>query len=102
DKSVTILGPGPATLAVDGGGVSRVFHIIPAVTVSISGLTIANGAATGVFPTGAGGGIFNDHSTLTVTNCTVSNNSADLFGGGIYNDGESSGSAILKVVNSTL
>ena len=38
-NSITILGPGPANLAVDGNfpnTTNRVFHITPAVTVSIS------------------------------------------------------------------
>ena len=38
-KSVTISGPGTATLTVDGNATSRVFHIGPGKTVSISGLT---------------------------------------------------------------
>ena len=44
DKSVTILGPGPGNLTVDGNAASRVFRIkTPGHTVSIDGLTIANG-----------------------------------------------------------
>ena len=45
----------------------------------------SNSAATNL---GAGGGIFNDSSaTLNVNGCTISSNSADGRGGGIYNDG---------------
>lgn len=36
DKSVTISGPGAANLALDGDATSRVFHIGPGKTVSIS------------------------------------------------------------------
>src|ERR1051326_4226892 len=101
-NSITILGPGPATLSVDGNAASRVFHITNAVTVVISGLTITNGSAgAGTFPADAGGGILNDHATLTVSNCVLSGNSASFGGGGIYNDGRL-GSATLTMSLSTL
>src|SRR5207249_2441802 len=59
-----------------------VFFITLGETVTISGFTIRNGHAGN-----AGGGIDNeDGSTLTVTNCTVSGNTAGL-GGGIFNGG---------------
>jgi len=103
--SVTILGPGPANLTVDGNGTSRVFRIFPGRTVTIEGLTIANGRASGAppgsFPPSSGGGIYNDHSALTVNNCVLSGNSADEDGGGINNDGSISGSATLTVSNCT-
>jgi uncharacterized delta-60 repeat protein len=96
-----IKGPGATNVVVDGNHASRVFHISSGRTVTISGLTITNGHATGVwFPDGAGGGIWNDHAALTVSNCTLSGNSA-VFAGGIYNDGTYS-SASLRIVNSTL
>jgi hypothetical protein len=101
DKSVTISGPGPgaANLFLHNDGLNRVFHITNAVTVSISGLTIQDGIA---FDRG-GGGILNDHSTLTVSNCTIRGNQVIYpdFGGGICNDGES-GSARLEINNSRL
>jgi len=102
DKSVTISGPGPgaANLFVYNDGLNRVFHITNAVTVSISGLTITNGLADDR----GGAGILNDHSTLTVSNCTINGNQtvyADTSGGAIYNDGES-GSASLEINNSSV
>src|SRR5947207_9402723 len=33
-----------------------------------------------------GGGIWNDHSTLTLSNCAITGNSSAGVGGGIYND----------------
>lgn len=99
-NSVTIVGPGPATLAVDGNypnTINRVFNITNAVTVAISSLTVTNGAILAK----GGAGIYNDHSTLTLSNCTLSGNSTG-DGGGIYNDGGVSGSAALTVVNSTV
>ena len=51
----------------------------------------------------SGGGIYNDHGTLTVSNCTVNGNSATLGdGGGIYNDGTRRGPASLTINNSTI
>ena len=45
-------------------------------TVTIDGLTITNGSPHSVtFPTNAGGGILNDHATLTISNSTLSGNS---------------------------
>src|SRR5260370_25575596 len=87
DKNVTISGPGANTLTVNGNAASRVFHIASGKTVTISDLTITNGAVMrGNFPDDSGGGIYNDHATLTMNNCTVSGNSA-IWGGGIYNAG---------------
>jgi len=51
-------------------------------TIAISGFTIRNGHAGN-----AGGGIDNENNdTLTITNCTVSGNTAGL-GGGMFNGG---------------
>src|SRR5215831_2053467 len=97
DKNVTIDGPGPDALAVSRspGTPLRIFHVMPGHTVTIRGLTITGGGLDDF-----GGGILNDHATLTVSYCTVDLNGA-LGGGGIYNDG-SNGSATLTVVNSTV
>jgi polymorphic membrane protein len=93
DKSVTISGPGPDLLAVSGSYQQfiGVFHVMSGHTVTIEGLTVSNGY----------GGIYNDHATLTVSNCTVQYNRAD-WGGGIYNDAYYQGSATLTIVNSTI
>jgi len=103
-QSVSIIGPGPGILAVDGHAASRVFHITNAATVSISGLTITNGAVSG--DSGGnnygGGGLWNDHSTLTLSNCSVRFcTSGNSPGGAIYNHG-TAGSATLSIIASTL
>jgi len=78
-----------------------VFHISSGETVTISGLTITNGHASGTFPGNSGGGIYNDHAMLTLDNCTIFNNSA-ASGGGIYNDAENFGQATLEATNSSV
>jgi hypothetical protein len=98
DKSVTINAAGADVLAVDGNATSRVFQIGTGETVTISGLTIRNG-----HDDTTGGGIDNESgATLTITNSTLSGNTAgsvgnpSVEGGGIFNSGT------LTIVNSTV
>jgi predicted outer membrane repeat protein len=98
NKSVTINGPGPNNLTVDGNHASRVFQVSGGVTATIAGLSITNGFVSSNF--GAGGGIYNDHAVLTLSDCTISGNSA-TYGGGIFNEGFS-GSATLILNNCTV
>ncbi len=106
DKNLTISGPGAAQLTVSGNNASRVFNINPGKTVTLSGLTIANGNVTSNgFPNDSGGGIVNDHGALTVSNCVLNNNKAQGpsgTGGAIYNNSASGGPASLTINNSTL
>src|SRR4029453_1572448 len=95
--SITISGPGANNLAVNGNAKSRVFHVASAKTVTISGLTITNGNSG----SDTGGGIYNDHATLTLNECTIAGNSASFTGGGIFNDGFG-GSANLEINNCTI
>jgi uncharacterized delta-60 repeat protein len=101
DQSITISGPGAENLTIDGNAKSRVFHIAPSETVTISGLTITNG-----YTTGFGGGFHNDHAALTLNSCTITGNaSSSNKGGGIYNDAEYPDSALyatLEVNNSSI
>jgi hypothetical protein len=94
-RSITIAGPGAENLVVNGNAKNRVFHVTGG-NVTISGLTIINGSASGIL---LGGGIYNDHSTLTVNNCTINDNVANE-GGGICNDGSANGTATLQINNS--
>ena len=82
-----------------GQSASRVFHIASGKTVTISGLWVSSCCDGSIVHAAAGGGIYNDHAILAVSNCGISLNWATR-GGGIYNDG-SSGSATLTVTNST-
>ncbi len=62
NSSITISGPGANNLAVNGNGKSRVFHVASGKTATISGLAITNGNSG----SNTGGGIYNDHATLTL------------------------------------
>ena len=80
-NNITIQGPGASSVAVSGGGSSSsfsVFTVNSGVTASISGLTISNGNSDG-------GGVYNT-GNLTLTNDTISGNSAPNGGGGVYNN----------------
>jgi hypothetical protein len=51
----------------------------------LDGFTITGGNANGSYPHIDGGGMYNDESSPTLTNCTFTDNSAD-YGGGMYNN----------------
>jgi predicted outer membrane repeat protein len=81
-NSIGIKGPGANSLTVERAAgfsfVSAIVTLDAGQTASLSGLTIANGNA---------GGIFNNGGTLTLANCAVLNNSQVFgpLGGGITN-----------------
>jgi hypothetical protein len=113
-EAITINGPGARVLTITGRTSARVFRVLGA-KVNISGLSIVNGKATNdqggaisntgsltltdctitnssatgtTTTTGNGGGIYNAAgASLTLTRCTLNDNSAQEFGGGLYNDG---------------
>jgi CSLREA domain-containing protein len=79
-KDLTISGPGATNLTVSGNNASRVFALLDATVVSISGLAVSQGRAWG------GGAIQIDStSSLTMSNCSVTAShdiAADYSGGG--------------------
>ena len=109
-EDLAIVGPGSATLTVSGNNASRI--IATSAPLSISGLTLADGSASGSYPANCGGAIYADtagadveldgcvvtscgagarggavymeSATLTLDDCTVSSNTATLEGGGVY------------------
>jgi hypothetical protein len=95
--SVSINGPGTASLTVSGNATFRVFENF-ASNVIISGLTITNGFAA---DNNGGGGILN-HGVLTLSDSIVNNcatpSGNNQQGGGIFNDA----GAILTLTGSTL
>ncbi|RME88037.1 MAG: hypothetical protein D6770_07895, partial [Anaerolineae bacterium] len=83
-KDLTIDGSSLAIpVTISGNNSVRVFSVTSGTTVELKGLTIAHGNAD------IGGGVYNA-GTLTITDCTFSNNQAtanDGGGGGIFNTG---------------
>src|SRR5262249_24339552 len=57
NKNLSIEGPGADSLTVSGGGASRVFEVPQGWSVSLSGLTVADGRVTGA--AGFGGAVLN-------------------------------------------
>jgi hypothetical protein len=74
-------------VTINGGGQYRVFEVDAGVTASLSGLTITGGGGVSV---AKGGGLMNK-GTTSLTDCTLSGNSALLqggaYGGGVWNTG---------------
>ncbi|MDQ3013017.1 MAG: hypothetical protein M3X11_20195, partial [Acidobacteriota bacterium] len=87
NKNLTIQGPGANALTVSGNNVTRIFYLLATTVVTIDGLKITQGNGVGAVSSGSGGGIFNDQGNLTLTNSTVTGNTANGggSGGGINN-----------------
>ena len=90
--AIDIEGPGPSVLTVARSSAPttpefRIFTVPAGAVVTISGLTISGGDLS-QFSGGSGGGIFNA-GTLTLTDSTLSGNTAFIGGrgGGIFNAG---------------
>lgn len=81
DDALTVNGPGAGSLSISGNSVSRVFEIGQATT--ISGLTLTKGLASN-----ANGGAIFSHSSLTLTDCTLTNNTTSLEGGAVCSDSQ--------------
>lgn len=91
--SLKVIGAGAGTIIIDGGHDGTVVTVNASAAVTLLNVTIRHGIAN------EGGGIYN-LGTLTLGNCTVSENSATshetALGGGIANGGT------LTVTNSIL
>ena len=124
-KDVAIAGPGASVITVSGNRASRVFNTTA--SVSISGLTIADGLGSGIFNSGrltingavlrnnsgmstagdgsGGGGIFNS-GVLAITDSVLTGNSVTFAngnrsgGGAIYNTGALTVSGTTVTANS--
>jgi len=87
-KNLDIEGPGADKLTISGNNASRVFDISGSVTVTIAGLTVADGKSEGTiaaladgtadgYAAGGGGGIYNEAgATLTLDHDSLSGNQA--------------------------
>ncbi len=96
-KAITVRSTdGPDVTTIDGTGN---FHVVQCVSgegsdTALDGFVITGGNADGdEFLETVGGGMLNDASSPTVTNCTFSDNSADR-GGGMYNSNSSSSPSV--------
>lgn len=102
--NITITGPGANLLTVrrNTGGNYRIFTISNGTTtgprVTLRGLTIANGQATG--SPANGGGILNDAGNLYLTQCALIGNHA-TNGGGLYNRGGAGSSQLSSIYRCT-
>ena len=100
-KNLTIVGEsgyGSGQATLDGAKSGSVVTVERGVTVALTRLTITGGSGS---PEGIGGGITN-FGSLTLTDSTVSGNTAFGKGGGIFNGGESSPEASLRITDSTV
>ncbi len=88
-EELTLTGPGADDLTIDANMASRVINVTADVPLTVAGLTV-----TGGMTTGNGGGILSN-GEVTLTNSTVSSNSANEDGGGIA-------SAEVTLTNSTV
>jgi hypothetical protein len=89
DKSLTIEGPGASELTINAGHNSQIFTVASG-DLSISGLTLADGAAPE-----EGGAIYNESTgSLSVSDCTFTGNTAGGDGGGGNLSGMGHGGAI--------
>jgi hypothetical protein len=68
----------PGGLQINGNYDVTVFVVAPTITVFLNSLTIADG-----YSTNYGGGIFNAFGLLTLNQCTLTGNRAEVDGGGI-------------------
>ncbi len=98
NKNLVILGNDTTNTIIDGMNTSRIFYIPTGHTISISSIKMqgGNGASPNQPFSGTSGGAIYNQGTLTLTNSTVSGNSASRAGGGIYNFGT------LTLTNSTV
>ena len=87
---ITIVSLGSEKLTIDANGQSRVFGVYES-NLALAGLMITGGNANNERD---GGGIYNYHGSLTISNCIISGNTTSSSpsgfascGGGIYNNG---------------
>lgn len=101
-SDITIEGNGFSirrTAGACGGTNFRIFYVETTGTLSLFNVGVERGcAATGFYPNGAGGGIFNAGTISTISYSTIANNTANYIGGGIFN---ANGASIGLITNTT-
>jgi Peptidase family C25/Right handed beta helix region len=83
NNNLTIDGPGPSLLTINGNNTVRVISINTGFTVTFQDLTIANGRAVNL----QGGAIDSNNDTVTLSNCVFDHNFATFDGGAVRNNG---------------
>ena len=95
-EPITINAPA-AGLTVSGNNTSRVFEVIKNASANLIGLTITGGYAVSA-GNDSGGGVYDYEGSVSLTNCTVTGNTAH-YGGGILVYGKGS---VATLTNSTV
>lgn len=90
-STITVNGPGQSDLAISGNNSSRIFNVDSDGDVTIDALTLSDGSTI------YSGGAINNRGVTTITNSTLSANSAIVGGGGI-----SSLEGAISIIDSTL
>ena len=98
-NSVAIVGPGVSALTIDANANGRVFHVTPGHTVSLSQMTLTDGAVNGL-PDDGGGCVWNDGSNVTLDHLVIFECSAG-YGGAALNDGTTA-PATMRIVASAM
>src|SRR5262245_14441132 len=103
-SNMTIDGPGAFLITVSGNNASRIFDVSNGATVTISGLTIANGSAMSTTDPSlqGGGGVLNEPgATVYITNDVFRNNRALVVSGALENAGGPGGPATAIISGTT-
>ena len=102
--SITISGQGAGATVIDANHVDRAFAVQSGASLAISGVTIENGSQNDAAPSDLStkasyGGAFYNDGVLSVSNCSLTNNSAYSGGGVVFAD---SGASATSITNSTV
>ncbi len=95
-----IQGPGASVVTISGNNAVQVFVVGSATTATISCLTISGGWWPTTIQGSSGGAGIDNFGSLTVTGCTIADNSDPYPGGGGINN-EGSGSSLFPVLTVT-
>ena len=84
---------GPDVTTIDANGIAGAYHVVQCISgedanTVLEGFTITGGNANGIDETEQGGGMYNNGSSPSVTNCIFRGNKAG-YGGGMLNDSSS-------------
>src|SRR2546421_3884865 len=101
-RTLSVIGPGPASLTIDGSNQVRILGIFGAGTaLQLSGLTLANG-----FASSEGGAVFlkggDSETSLSLTNCVLRGNTAGEGNGGAISATGPATAGVLNLVDCTL